>query len=79
MTNMQYIAELTDTFGGEANYTWVIRKDIPSMPTTTDRALIRRAKSALGISKLRHIAHKHGDDIHLQLIGANMVAFIYPE
>ena len=79
MTNMQYIAELTDTFGGEANYAWVIRKDIPSMPTTTDRALIRRAKSALGISKLRHIAHKHGDDIHLQLIGANMVAFIYPE
>lgn len=79
MEQIKFVAELTDTFGGEANYSWAIRKDIPTMPTTTDRALIRRAKSALGVSKLRHIAHKHGDDIHLKLIGANMVAFIYPE
>lgn len=79
MEEIKFVAELTDTFGGEANYAWVIRKDIPTLPTTTDRALIRRAKSALGITKLRHIAHKHGEDIHLQLIGANMIAFIYPQ
>jgi hypothetical protein len=79
MQEIKFIAELTDTYGGESNYAWVIRKDIPTMPTTTDRALIRRAKSALGISKLRHIAHRYGDDIKLQLIGANMVAHIYPE
>jgi len=27
MEQIKFIAELTDTFGGEANYSWAVRKD----------------------------------------------------
>jgi hypothetical protein len=43
-------AELTDTYGGEANYGWVRRATFTVPASTSDRAIVRRAKKALQIT-----------------------------
>lgn len=54
--------EVTDTFGGEANYSWVRRYQIPVIPGESERATIRRAKRAAGLTG-RHKKASHGDMI----------------
>lgn len=83
--------ELTDTFGGEANYSWV-RHAIVSMPELThygydgsqgyskankvfERELIKKAKKALGLCE-RHIKEIWGDTIVLRYPSSNTVCFI---
>lgn len=41
--------EYTDTFGGEANYSWVRRASIDVPDGATDRLIMKRARDALGI------------------------------
>ncbi len=50
---IEYQAEYTDTFGGEANYSWVTRISFWAPDTASDRMLIRRAKAAMGLSGVR--------------------------
>ena len=45
--------EVTDTFGGEANYDWVYRYAISMPDDISDLALVRRIKSAAGYSGIR--------------------------
>lgn len=54
-------AEYTDTFGGEANYSWVRRATLEIPRDTSDRAIMRRAKKALGLSGLRGRTYSNGD------------------
>ena len=67
---MTWFAEYTDTFGGEANYSWVRRAHIGCLDSDaiarTGRcesrsAIMRRAKAAVGISGLRGRTTDHGD------------------
>lgn len=46
---MKFEATLTDTFGDEANFSWVRRATFDAPEDATDSLLIRRAKRALGI------------------------------
>lgn len=46
---MKYDIVYTDTFGGEANYRWVRRESI-SVDSDKRRAIVRAAKSALGLT-----------------------------
>ena len=69
--------ELTDTFGGEANYSWVKRATVEAPATITDRALIRRAKQAVGICG-PHRKNELGEAIALYPQGACIVCFITP-
>lgn len=65
----RYNVELTDTFGGDANYSWV-RRAVVFMPDLTHygydggngyakanrafcRELVRRAKAAVGLTNIR--------------------------
>ena len=50
---MKFKAELTDTFGGEANYSWVRRFEFVAPAEISGTALMRRAKKALGMSGVR--------------------------
>jgi hypothetical protein len=50
---MPWQAEYTDTFGGEANYSWVKRAYFDAPENATQSAIMRRAKAALGISDMR--------------------------
>lgn len=69
-----YTAELTDTFGGEANYSWVRRATIPA--TESRRALMRRAKAALGLSGVRGRVYDYGEMIEFRPYRSCTVLFI---
>lgn len=59
-----YQLEHTDTFGGDANYCWVRREDLPSAEYT-DRQLVRRAKAFAGFTGLRCKVENYGDMIRI--------------
>ena len=75
MTN-KHDVEYTDTFGGEANYSWV-QRHVVSMPELTHygydggtnyakankvygRELMKRAKAACGLTGVRGVTSWHG-------------------
>ena len=53
--------EYTDTFGGEANYCWVKRAELELPCNLSDRAIMRRAKAAVGLSGMRGRSYSNGD------------------
>jgi len=73
---MKFQIELTDTFGGGANYLWVRRAEFEAPEDASDRLLVRRGKRALGISDQRHKTEQWGETIALQFPGQCIVAFI---
>jgi hypothetical protein len=75
-TNMRFRAELTDTFGGEANYSWVRRVELEAPESISDLALVRRAKAALGLSGVRCERSNHGDMLELRPVGSCTVMFL---
>jgi hypothetical protein len=70
----QWSFELTDTFGGEANYAWVRRGTIKA---STPSGAIRAAKRALGIT-CRHTADIYSDLLSLRFGSACIVLFLTP-
>ena len=73
---MAYLAEWTDTYGGDANYSWVKRATIKAEGGTSDLALMRRAKAALGLSGLRGRTYQHGDMIEFRPYRMCCVLFV---
>lgn len=87
----KYNVEYTDTFAGEANYSWVKRKTI-SMPQLThygyngsnygkvskvfDRELMRKAKAAMGLTGVRGRVEPFGDGITFYPYKSSTVMFI---
>ena len=69
-----FTAEYTDTFGGEANYSWVRRATIPVAGSR--RALMRRAKAALGLSGVRGRVSEYGEMIEFRPYRSCTVMFI---
>jgi hypothetical protein len=53
--------EYTDTFAGEANYCWVKRETLELPQGLSSRAIMRRAKKAMGLSGVRGRSYSHGD------------------
>jgi len=58
--------EVTDTFGGEANYSWVRRQPMPARPgesqhTVTRLAVVRRLKAFAGLTYQRCTVDDSGD------------------
>lgn len=87
-----YAVELTDTFGGEANYSWVKRASV-AMPELThygydggtnyakanrtyQRELMRKAKAAVGLTGVRGRTFHHGDSSEFRPYGRCEVLFI---
>jgi hypothetical protein len=67
---MTYQVEVTDTFGGEANYCWLNRYSIEPRKST-DRAIVRAAKKAAGWSGMRCHVSSFGDSIEVRPVGRN--------
>lgn len=91
MTNRHEI-EYTDTFGGEANYSWV-KRAVVIMPELThygydggtnyskankvyQRELMKRAKAAVGLTGVRGVRSDHGDLVEFRPYGSCTVLFI---
>lgn len=75
-TNIQY--EVTDTFGGEANYSWVKRGVIETKEGEefSDLAAIRRVKKTIGWNGYRCATESYGDGIEIRPYGMCQVCFI---
>jgi hypothetical protein len=86
----KYLAEYTDTFGGEANYSWVKRATISvpewsafkdwdgngrREPKAYQRTVMRRAKAALGLSGVRGRTLSIGDSYEFRPY--NMACVLY--
>ena len=67
--------ELTDTFGGEANYAWVRRGTTLLREGASRLAIVRAVKRELGISGTRCRVTDHGDMLELKPYGTCTVAF----
>lgn len=76
---MKFQFELTDTFGGEANYSWAKRETVELPDDISDLALVRRAKLAMGLNGVRCRRESYGDMIALYPYGACVVLFIIAE
>lgn len=75
---MKIQGEFTDTFGGEANYSWVRRCELDVPDNLSDRAIVRRIKAELGLNGARASRREnHGDLIALWNLGGSLtVLFI---
>jgi len=91
MTNT-YKIEHTDTFGGEANYSWV-RRTFITMPELThygydggygyakanktyERELMRKAKAAMGLTGVRGTVERWGEIIAFRPYKSASIMFI---
>lgn len=76
---MKFQLEYTDTFGGEANYSWVTRRTIEAPEDISDLALVRRAKDAMGMNGVPCRREELGETIALYPRRSCTVLFISPE
>lgn len=67
--------EVTDTYGGEANYCWVNRYEITTADDISDLALVRRIKSAAGYSGIRGRTWVAGDYVEIRFPDRCVVIF----
>lgn len=78
---MPYQIEVTDTFGGDANYCWVNRETVNVPDTLQDqtkirRFLIREAKAFAGWTGLRAEVFDFGDSYEIRPRGICQVCFV---
>lgn len=74
-TNIQW--EVTDTFNGEANYSWVRRGKIETHNEDfSDLAAVRRVKKAIEWSGVRCRVERYNETIALFPYGSCTVCFI---
>lgn len=71
--------EYTDTFGGEANYSWVRRHTEQFPEDISDRALVRRAKAWAGLTGVRCRVENWGDTLAIYPAGCCTVLFVTPQ
>ena len=68
-----YRIEVTDTFGGEANYAWARRHDFTAK---SDLAAVRKAKNFAGWGGIHCEREDYGDQIVLRPRGICQIMFI---
>lgn len=72
----KWTCEHTDTFAGEANYSWVRRGTFFTKENATQRQIVRAAKKELGLTGVRCKTFDNGDYFELRPIGSCTVAFV---
>lgn len=73
---MKVKIEVTDTFSGDPNYSWVKRKELDLMDALSKYSIVRRVKKEIGWSGQRCLTVDYGDSIELRPYGVCQVAFI---
>ena len=67
--------EVTDTFGGQANYSWVERSKLRVPDDISELALVRRIKSVTGYSGIRGQTDVSGDSVEIRFPARCVVIF----
>ena len=75
-TNLIVKVEVTDTFGGEANYNWVKRFELKGLEDKSDLAIVRAVKKEIGWNGIRCKVENYGDMIRLNPQGLLQTCFI---
>lgn len=70
-----YRVQITDTFGGDPNYSWVRHYNVTHSGRPTTRAIVCKCKKECGLVG-RHITANIGDCIEVRFPKDNIVAFI---
>jgi hypothetical protein len=68
--------EHTDTFCGEANYSWVNRHEFEALDNASRRTLVRRAKAECGLTNEQCDVVEWGDEITIKPRGLHQIVFI---
>ena len=68
--------EMTDTFGGEANYCWVKRGTIETTDDISNLAIMRRIKKEIGWNGYRCAVDNFGNTLAIRPAGICQVCFI---
>ena len=75
-TNLIVKVEITDTFGGEANYNWVKRFELKGLEDKSDLAIVRAVKKEIGWNGYRCKKENYDDMIRLTPYGLLQTCFI---
>jgi hypothetical protein len=67
--------EITDTFGGEANYSWVNRHTFATAGMT-DKQVERKARALVGLTGVSTRRTDYGDMVRWDVSGACICAFL---
>ena len=71
---------LTDTYGGEANYSWVHRAVIKTKDDITAKGIGTQARAAVGMTGVRSSMFvDFGDMIQIEFKKNNVILFITPQ
>lgn len=74
------MVEVTDTYGGEANYSWVRRHEVWVLSKSPRPMQVRKVKEVAGWTGQRTDNENYGDgEMRLNLRGACQVMFIRPD
>jgi hypothetical protein len=73
---MKVLVEYTDTFNGEANYSWVKRRTIQLDGSASDRQVFIKAKKLMGLYGVRGAKLDTGDCISFRPYGMNTVMYV---
>lgn len=73
---MTWQIEVTDTFGGESNYSWVRRYTMPHKANEKPRDTMRRAKAIAGYTGTRGRSSHYGDMLEFRPYGICHVLFV---
>ena len=68
--------EVTDLFGGEANYCWV-KRGVISNPKKTDRGNITYVKRLLGYTGVKHTTESYGDMIRVDFTRGGLLHVMF--
>jgi hypothetical protein len=73
---MKVTVTQTDTFGGEANYSWANRYEFAVNPEASQRNIVRKAKFAAGMTGVKSDTYDYGDSLTIRPRGYNQVIFV---
>ena len=71
--------EYTDTFGGQANYSWCDRETVSLSDCATDRQIVLACKEAMGLSGVKCDREDRGETTILRPRGLCTVMHINPQ
>jgi hypothetical protein len=74
--NLGWQVEHTDTFGRQANYSWVNRRNLALRHDLTQAGVMRHAKASVGLTGCRGRTYNHGDLIEFRPYGRCEVMFV---
>lgn len=75
-TELITYVEVTDTFCGEANYSWVKRHEVRGLEGKSDLAVVRCVKKLIGWTGHRCRTSRMGDGLRIDPVGIAQVCFI---